>query len=321
MYKKLTCITIVLVVCLAGIAFAANIFTDEGADHLWNNPDNWSLGVVPQDETTHPRDADPQWNNDVHMSIDGTLCVIDDTHVGDAAATAYGTIPGSYGGDNTLHILGGELRCGGWGFNIGRGASDPSHEGGFGHVLMTGGVVTTPWLQVPEQWDNGNTQWPMQGELVMTGGIITTGWFVIADLWAIGHVDLHGGTIHSLGFLTIDPDGTLDITEGTLIVDGNSVDKFQGYIDSGWITAYGGTGELVLDYDQRNSGETTLTATTGREAYDLDESGSIGWGDLAIFRDNWLATDEDIDAGDFFANGIVDFCDYAKFVSFWEGAP
>jgi len=269
MYKKARCLTvIILLLGQAGSVYAANTFTDAGADHLWNNPDNWSMNFVPQDETTYPSGADPQWNSDVYMTIDGTLCVIDDTHVGSNAATAYGTLVGAHGGDNTLHILGGELRCGGWGFNVGRGGQRDSDEGSFGHVLMTGGKVSTPWFQVPEQHlgssviTSGPNQdtWIQRGEVVMTGGTITTGWFRIGETVSVGHVDLHGGTIHSLGSFFMGPDGSMDITDGVLKVNGYRVATIQGYIDNGWITAHGGLGTLELDFDVTNAGQTTLQA-------------------------------------------------------------
>jgi hypothetical protein len=55
--------------------------------------------------------------------------------------------------------------------------------------------------------------------------------------------------------------GTMDIrAAGTLIIDGNNITAVQGYIDSGWITAYDGKGTLQLDYDVTNKGKTTLSA-------------------------------------------------------------
>jgi len=324
MYKRLIYLTvIILVLGLTGIAFAHNEFTGAGDDNLWNNPANWSLGVVPQDEFTYPGDVTPRWNNDVKMTTDGTICVIDATHVGAAAATGYSAYVGCYGGINELHILGGELHCGPWGFDIGRGANQVAHAGGSGYVYMTGGLVTTVYMQVPEQWDNGNTQWPMNGELLMTGGNIITGSLIIGDLWSTGHIDLHGGTIRSLGFFRIDPGGTLDIEEGMLIVDGNgSLADIQNYIDNGWITAYGGTGCLVLDYDVRNPGQITLTASSTIVLdYDLDGNGTIGAGDLAIFSENWLKNGPCICGGDFNDDGTVDFLDFAELGSVWEGGP
>jgi lysophospholipase L1-like esterase len=51
----------------------------------------------------------------------------------------------------------------------------------------------------------------------------------------------------------------------------------------------------------------------GQLLYDLDGDGSIDYGDLAIFCENWLKAGE----GDFDNNGIVDFYDFAVFGPAW----
>jgi hypothetical protein len=72
-------------------------------------------------------------------------------------------------------------------------------------------------------------------------------------------VNLNGGTISLNGDLTMGESGVLDITAGTLIIDGNAVSAVQGYIDNGWITPYDANGTLVLGYDP-NEGRTSLQA-------------------------------------------------------------
>jgi hypothetical protein len=106
------------------------------------------------------------------------------------------------------------------------------------------------------------------GTLNMNGGVITVlGYFSLGrNDWAVGNVNLYGGTINSpdcqmwdnpalVGFST-----TMDVTAGTLILNGDKSAEVQGEIDAGWITAYGGAGTLLLDYNIRNAGRTTLTA-------------------------------------------------------------
>ena len=51
--------------------------------------------------------------------------------------------------------------------------------------------------------------------------------------------------------------------------------------------------------------------------YDLDCDGSIGWGDVAVIADNWLLQGPDI-PGDFNADGIVNFLDFAEFGNIWQ---
>ncbi|MGA1979112.1 MAG: glycoside hydrolase family 9 protein [Sedimentisphaerales bacterium] len=55
-------------------------------------------------------------------------------------------------------------------------------------------------------------------------------------------------------------------------------------------------------------------------AYDLDCDGAIGLGDLAVLADNWLMTGPGI-PGDFFADEIVNFLDFAKFAIVYANNP
>ena len=117
MYKPLTCLVgVVLLMGLAGSA-AANTYTDAGGDNLWNTAGNWSDGVPVQG-------ASNQWAD---MTVDGTICIIDSTHVGVNAASAGGAYPGCYGGENEMYMTGGELTCSY--FNVGRGNADSGANG------------------------------------------------------------------------------------------------------------------------------------------------------------------------------------------------
>jgi len=81
-------------------------------------------------------------------------------------------------------------------------------------------------------------------------------------------VNLNGGIITTEIFtmrLNEGSVGTMDITAGTLIIDGNDLSTVQGYIDDpngSWITAYGGNGGILhLDYNVTNEDKTTLSAS------------------------------------------------------------
>jgi subtilisin family serine protease len=52
------------------------------------------------------------------------------------------------------------------------------------------------------------------------------------------------------------------------------------------------------------------------DIYDLDCSGFIGFGDVAVMGENWLTTGEDI-PGDFDKNNTVNFLDFAEFAPVW----
>jgi len=227
---------VIILLALAAAAFA-NTFTDNAADHLWNTAGNWSGGVPVMGESN-------QWGD---MTVDGTICIIDDTHVGASAASAGGVYPGCYGGENEMYMTGGELTVNY--LNIGRGSPD---SGGNGYFKMTGGVINAQGFKIPNQFSG-------------TAGNI------------VGHVDLHGGTIYVTGWFhmgsrisgaTDGGIGTMDVTGGILITSGDLEDKIQGYIDDGWITAFSGNGYFKLDYGIRNIGKTTLTAATEAQASD-----------------------------------------------------
>lgn len=76
-----------------------------------------------------------------------------------------------------------------------------------------------------------------------------------------GHINLYGGTITTavLG-MSGSGTGTMDIEAGTLIVNGDQTGALSFLQGSGWITAYGGTGTVMMDYNVTNAGQTTLYA-------------------------------------------------------------
>ena len=132
------------------------------------------------------------------------------------------------------------------------------------------------------------------GIVNMTGGTITVADdFMIPEVVAsTAEVNLDGGTIIINGDLTMRADGDtmngkMNITAGTLIIDGNSVSDVQGFIDNGWITAYGGNGTVQLDYDVTNPGQTTVKGVHKLEPDPID-GGLAAPGALEL---NWTLPD------------------------------
>jgi hypothetical protein len=125
----------------------------------------------------------------------------------------------------------------------------------------------------------------------MTGGTITVGDdFMIPEAGTtnIAHVNLDGGTIIVNDDLSMrDPNGTMDVRAGTLIIDANVVSIVQGYIDNGWITAYDGQGTLNLDYDITNRDKTTLKAVHKLKPNPVD-GGTVATGELEL---SWTLPD------------------------------
>lgn len=228
MCKRMTCLVTLLLV-LGCTAHAADIrFTDAGADHLWTNPENW------QDAAGPPLAA----TDGAKFDVDGTKVVIGEG----VESVCKGFMLGMYGKSNEAEISGGSLTCN-W-LDVGR----VNQNGGQGYLLVTGGEVTVKGgLGVPNQFTSA----------------------VDPEKIGVGHIDLFGGTISAVNFWlgnheTAQPHavggiGTLDITEGTLIVNGDKTAAFQEWIDYGWITAYAGTGTVAMDFDVTTPGKTTLT--------------------------------------------------------------
>ncbi len=116
-----------------------------------------------------------------------------------------------------------------------------------------------------------NCGWRGQGTINMLDGTLTIdgGTFKIArDPGSVGHVSLKGGVLQGGAMnmrekLAQDPNilGTISVDGGVMIMNGNDTEQIQGYIDSGWITAYDGVGTLSLEYNIENPGQTTLSAT------------------------------------------------------------
>jgi hypothetical protein len=90
--------------------------------------------------------------------------------------------------------------------------------------------------------------------------------------------------------------------------------KIMDYNNGTWKTSIGpfAPGDHIYYYVSvtDNSGRRERSAdksfVTGFSIYDLDENGSIDYGDLDILSGNWLNTEPDIQ-GDFYYDGIMNF--------------
>ncbi len=239
MYTKLiNLIFFVLVLSLAGNVQAQDAtWTDAKGDHNWFTPENWS---------EFPTGA--HWakirNGLPGPTIDSEGAVARRVHVG-------------YGEGGALTVDGGTLLIGSDDLRLGK-------NGGSGILNMISGSIN-----IARDLDVGSGD---PGIVNMTGGTIT----VSRDLempdepGSTAEVNLNGGTISLGDDLSMGAGGLLDISAGTLIVAGDAVSAVQGYIDNGWIIAYGGNGTVQLDYDVTNQGQTTLKGVHKLEPNPID---------------------------------------------------
>jgi hypothetical protein len=230
--RRLICLICMgLIVALAGSVQAAD-FVDTG-DHLWSTAGNWSTGTVP---------TAADWAKISNASGSGHQSVVIDsgfnavslkTHVG-------------YSGGGTLTVNGGTLTTTGDDLLLGK-------NGGSGTLNLISGTIN-----VGKDLEVGGGD---PGVLNMTNGTIN----VVRDFdipetaGSAAEVHLDGGVITVNGALTMGATGSMDISGGTLIVDGDVTNTINGYITSGWITAYDGTGTLTVN-TTASPGKTTVTA-------------------------------------------------------------
>ncbi len=285
MNKKNMClISVILVMGMAGSAFAQDCdWTNFGGDRLWSNPSNWDPAL--------PTAADK-----AGIRQGGVGPIINSS----TTAVASQCMVGDWGHTDTLDMTGGSLTVGAI-MVLGYGVNDN------GTLTISGGTITvsTEGLQVGRDG---------VGTLNMTGGSINVSTFAIAALTGTGHVQLDGGTISATTF-TMNSSATMDLTNsGVLIVTGDAISTINGYIGSGWITAYGGGGGLAVDYDVTNPGKTTVSGQSPEKAsYPSPGNGATGvsinigtlsWtaGQYATSHDVYFGTDSTPDATEFQGN-------------------
>jgi hypothetical protein len=232
MFKKMAfLVSLVQLLVLLNSASALISWSDGGADSLWTTAANWSGDVVPGSIDAASIDQPP----DTHCVIqDGIDAECETLRVGNGGLPTY------------LDITGGSLTAAGAYIGV-------DSPGGHGTLNMSGGLFSTGGLQIG---------WGGIGTLNMTGGTIElTGNLVVPGQTGTGTVNLRSGTISAVDLRLTSATGLVDVGAGTLILDGDDTETLQTFRDDGWLVAYGGQGELHVDYDVTNPGKTTVTAT------------------------------------------------------------
>jgi len=135
---------------------------------------------------------------------------------------------------------------------------------GNAQMNMLGGTVNTADLKIGAA--SGVAGLDMQGGIL----VVRDNFAVPDSCQAEANVNLDGGTIRCRAF-AMAAGGAMNITAGTLIIDGYELPRVWQYVDDGYLTAYGSARGLIVDYDHINPGKTTVTATT-----DLDPDQAWG---------------------------------------------
>jgi len=291
-YKKviyLACFMSILL--LVGNVPAATRTWDAGGDgESWDDGDNWSdntkpgVGDYAQLGAGGEALVDSTMTescNRVYVALSGASGTLNITggSLSTTGATDYIFIGYTSTATGTVNMSGGTLSggdqifCGMYGpgvFNMTGGSVSSADKTVIGRTAnvtgtwnMSGGTLTTTsHLYVGESGT---------GTLNLVGGTITatTDLYIGVHSGSSGTINLDGGTINARDLYMYSGRSTMDVTGGTLVLDGDDESTVQGYIDNGYITAYGGdpAATLNLDYNVTTAGKTTLTATGTSSPY------------------------------------------------------
>ena len=208
-------------------------WANSGGDRLWRTTANWSGGIPTIDDKAGIRNS----------AVSGPI--IDSSTAAEANQIVLGDWSST---SDTIDMTGGSLEVDEW-FIL-----------GYYNINSGTFTLTTGDVNIGGNFFVGHNG---AGDLNMAGGIITVGgtFGIAQQAGGTGHVDLDSGVISCNGF-NMTSGGSMDIDAGQLIINGDVTIKVNGYIVSGWITAFGGTGTVNLDYNVTNQGKTTVTAST-----------------------------------------------------------
>lgn len=105
-----------------------------------------------------------------------------------------------------------------------------------------------------------------------------------------GHYQLNGGTLIANGSWDMSSDGgagSMDIAGGVFIKSGDVTGQISSETAAGRLTAFGGEGKIVFDYNVTTPGKTTVTAIAPVQG-DIDKDFDVDIADLHLFAEAWL---------------------------------
>ena len=266
-----------IVLILSSVSYAADVhWTGAGGDRLWTNPANWEFNKVPTVADNVFLNAPAAKNGPIYQ---------------DGMELKINGLSTEVAGESTMTMTGGTLEISDY---IWWGDDNNSHA----TFTMSGGTITVG-NEFELGWGGGTGTW------IMTGGTITCAELLVpTDSGAAAELFLHGGTINvGSDGLEVHPVGMIDVGDGQLILEGDLTEQINGLIESGQITAFGGGGLPVVDYDNRNPGKTTLSARWTGKAYNPTPPDGSYYGELWVtlgWSPDSSAVSHDIYLGDDF---------------------
>jgi hypothetical protein len=257
---------LILIVVLAfATSASASIWNHGGGDDLWTTAGHWSApaGVPTSTDSINFYRVNDGWDQLVEIPA-GSVGIVGTGGMWLKAASEqyHVTVKG------TMDVYGGRINLG--------------YAGGTGSLIADGGLINQ--VGANDSIYVGYTSHSTYGYGNATLEVKNGGYVDFYEIYlpkttdgSTGHVELGEGTI-DLGRIFWNSNGSMNITEGTLLLDGNKVSDIDDYVTDGWLTAYGGSGTVIRTYD---SG-TNHTIVTG-----IPEPITIallGLGGLALVR-------------------------------------
>jgi hypothetical protein len=160
------------------------------------------------------------------------------------------------------------------------------------------------------------------GVLDITGGTVdVSGQLGLGWSGGTGYLTITNGGVLNLdrldGANSIKGISKLDIESGYVVINGNETADVANYVAAGKITAYGGAGRILYDYNATHPGKTTIQAIEGVDG-DYNKDGGVDMKDLSLLVEDWLASDCDSPAN-FDLWCLVDLRDFSALAANWLG--
>lgn len=306
------CVRIAVVVTaailIASTGFANVVWTGLGGNRNWDNPNNWKElqgdPPAPTGPARLPEAADEAYINGPAGQNNKPLIAEGMEAICKVLVTESGT--------PTIEMTGGHLELAGWGSWVGDGA------GNIATFEMKGGIIDytgSPGILELGWQPSGSTPGSCKGIWEMTGGVVNAkGISIPGGGGALGEFHLDGGVLNvgtaRGGLMLHDDNASFDITAGVLVLEGDQQTKVADYASLGRLTAYGGDGHLMYDFDTSNPGMTTVMASLSFPG-DLNGDGMVNSTDLDIVRGNWGQSVQAgcLPCGDASGDGTVDSAD------------
>ena len=186
-------------------------------------------------------------------------------------------------------------------------------------IVEEGGVADFAghaWLGMN---DGANAIIEINGGTFSSGGAFGLGYHDSTPTLGVANIYVNSGTFNIdrwiAGTSAIQPGSGIDIKEGSVVINDDKTGIVADFVAAGKITAYGGTGRVLYDYNATNPGKITIKALEGVEG-DVDGDNDVDFDDALLFVREWLDPNCSSPAN-FDGYCIIDLRDFAILASNW----